>query len=212
MRRPRPPDPDFNDPPTRDAVMALMNALTPQTASHRRHRVPCLAGRAAGGRPEAQGRARPAIAWADPHAAHRRGGTGAHRCRRLVPRRRPGHRQAGQPAPADPEDQGAVPDRHRRQRRREAAGRQDLLREAFAKAQLPAEIEVYAGTHARLVPAGLAGLQRRRPQRRPGRACWCCSRQRSKRQASPRGPGRTVPGDLAGALRARASGTCVPPC
>jgi carboxymethylenebutenolidase len=28
-----PPNPDFNDPPTRDALMALMNALTPQMAT-----------------------------------------------------------------------------------------------------------------------------------------------------------------------------------
>ncbi len=28
-----PPNPDFNDPPTRDALMALMNGLTPQTAT-----------------------------------------------------------------------------------------------------------------------------------------------------------------------------------
>jgi carboxymethylenebutenolidase len=44
------------------------------------------------------------------------------RCRsrrrgRLVPRRRPRHRHAEQPASAGLEDQGAVPDRHRRQRR-----------------------------------------------------------------------------------------------
>ena len=36
----------------------------------------------------------------------------------------------------------------------------NVLRDTFAKAKLPAEIEVYEGSDARLVPAGLAGLQR----------------------------------------------------
>ena len=71
----------------------------------------------------------------------------AHRCGRLLPRRRPGHRQARQPAPADPEDEGAVPDRHRRERRRRSEpDAKTRCATAFAAAHLPAEIEVYTGT------------------------------------------------------------------
>ena len=48
--------------------------------------------------------------------------SGPHRRRRLVPRRRPGHRPAEQPAPARAEDQRAHVFRRRDERRRAAAG------------------------------------------------------------------------------------------
>ena len=73
----------------------------------------------------------------------------------------------------------------------------DVLKETFAKAKLPAEIEVYAGRRARLVPAGLERLQRAAGREGVEPACsrstgrpWRNGRRHS--DGPPACPGRSV--------------------
>ena len=115
----------------------------------------------------------------------RGGGARSRRRRRVVPRRRPGDRQARQPAPARAEDQGADVLRHRVERRHAPArreGQADAKRSPRRK--VPAEIEVYPRA-ARLVRAGHAEARtaRRSTTSRTPRArgpSWSrCTRPRS---------------------------------
>ena len=64
---------------------------------------------------------------------------------RHIPWRRTGHRQARQPASADPQNQGAHVSRHRRQRRHPQPDAKDKLKAAFAAAHVPGDVEVYTG-------------------------------------------------------------------
>ena len=110
-----PVNPDFNDLPTRDALMGLMNALTPQTAATDATAFFAWldASRPWTGSAERHDRL---LHGRTAHHAHRGRRAGPHRRRGLVPRRGTRDRQARQSSPADPEDEGPVPHRHRRQR------------------------------------------------------------------------------------------------
>ena len=51
----------------------------------------------------------------------------------------------------------------------------NVLKETFAKANLPAEIEVYTGAAHGWCPSGFAGLQRAAGREGMEPACWCCT-------------------------------------
>jgi carboxymethylenebutenolidase len=141
-----PEHPDFNDPPTRDAIMALMNALTPQTAS-----TDAVA----------------FIGWLDSQAAVDRkrkigttgycmGGALTMRTAAQVPGRvGAGASFHGGGLVTDKPDSPhlLIPKMKARYLVAIAANddekqpdAKNVLRESFASAKLPAEVEVYAGT------------------------------------------------------------------
>ena len=132
-----------------------------------------------------------ATAWPAPHAAHGGGVPRSHRRGRLVPRRRSGHRQARQPAPADPEDQGALPVRDRRERRSAPAGGQGRaargIRQGARCRRRSRSTPARCTAGARPTPRSTT---RSRP-RRPGAAPWRCS---SRRWAEAYSPSSLSPG------------------
>ncbi len=90
-----------------------------------------------------------------------------------------------QSASAGGDQQGAVPYRHRRERRYAGAERQGRLERDVRQGE-PARGD--RGLHrlrARLVSAGFGGLQRSRWRRRRGAGCSCCTARRSPERASP---------------------------
>ena len=116
--------------------------------------------------------------------AHRGGGAEPHRCRRIVPWRRPGDRSARTVRICS----------RRRSRRGSTIGiasnddqrqpdAKDKLREAFDAAKVPAEIEVYKSLHGWCVPDMPAGATARRSTtspkpRRRGPNCSRCTKPR----------------------------------
>lgn len=106
---------DFADPPTRERIMSLMGSITSETqARDARAFVDFLD-------------AQPAVApdrkigtmgycMGAFHDADGGGATRSRGRRGVLPRRPPRHEGRGQPASADPEDEGALPDRDRRER------------------------------------------------------------------------------------------------
>jgi carboxymethylenebutenolidase len=82
---------------------------------------------------------------------------------------------AEQSASAGREEQGAVPHRDRGKRRRmRSPNDKNVLKETFAKANLPAEIEVYAAPRT----AGALRIRRSTTSHRPrrhGAVCSCCT-------------------------------------
>ena len=86
-------------------------------ARHRREGVRRVARCAPGSRQEQEDRHDGVLHGRADRHAHGGGHTESDRCRRLVPWRRPHHDESGQPAFADPADEGAVPDRRSRERR-----------------------------------------------------------------------------------------------
>jgi len=141
-----PEHPDFNDPPTRDALMALMHTLTPQTAvTDAKAFVPWLDAQAA-----VSGKHKMAT------TGYCMGGPFTLRTAAAFPQRiGAGATFHGGGLVTDKPDSPhlLIPQIRAQylfaiaanddQRQPEA---KDVLRDAFAKAKLPAEIEVYAGT------------------------------------------------------------------
>ena len=141
-----PEHPDFNDPPTRDALMALMHTLTPQTAvTDAKAFVPWLDAQAA-----VSGKHKMAT------TGYCMGGPFTLRTAAAFPQRiGAGATFHGGGLVTDKPDSPhlLIPKIRAQylfaiaanddQRQPEA---KDVLRDAFAKAKLPAEIEVYAGT------------------------------------------------------------------
>ena len=149
----------FADPATRDIVMPLAKGLSPTThVTDAKAFVAWLDGQAAVDRRRKIGTTGYCmggpIVMRTAAAVPDRIGAGG-----VVPRRRAGDQGARQPASARADDEGELPVRRRRERRPARPTAKDVLKETYAKAKLPAEIEVYAA-RPRLVPAGFRGLQR----------------------------------------------------
>ncbi len=139
-----PEKPNFQDPATRDALMKLAGGLSAETNVTDAKAFVRVARQPGVRRQEEQDRHHRLLHGRPAHHAHGRDAAGSHRRRRLVPRRQPRHRQAGQPASAHPEDEGAaICSRSRRTTTSVTRSRRTVLKEEFAKAKLPAEIEVY---------------------------------------------------------------------
>ena len=123
--KPSPVVPDgakFSRPGDPQGAHGACAALNATTARHRRESVRRVARHAEQPSTRTARSARRATAWAGRSCAHGRGGAGSHRRRRVLPRRRPGHEEPRQPASAGAADEGAVPDRDRRERRQARAG------------------------------------------------------------------------------------------
>jgi hypothetical protein len=152
-----PPHVDFEDKATREGLMALMQTLTADTAATD---------------------AKAFTAWLDQQPSvdkARKIGTmgycmggplvmrtaaGARGRGRELPRRGARDGQAGQPSPPDPEDEGALLDRDRGERRREAAGGEGQAERGVRAGVADRERGGVRGDEARLVPPGLARVRR----------------------------------------------------
>ena len=114
-------------------------------ACHRRQGVRRVPRQPGGGRQETEDRHDRLLHGRPDRDADGGGGSRSDRRRCIIPWRRAGDQGTRQPAPAHPDDEGALPVRRRGERRSAGAGREERPSRHFAKAKLPAEIEVYAG-------------------------------------------------------------------
>ncbi len=148
-------------------------------ARHRREGVRRVARCAPGSRQEQEDRHDRVLHGRPDRHAHGGSHTEPYRCRRLVPRRRPHHDESGQPAFADPADEGAVPDRRRRERRHARPDLEDDSQGRVRGREAECRDRGLPG-RARLVPARQRRSTTRTSPRRPGAACSRCSRRRSR--------------------------------
>ena len=136
----------FDQPAVRDRIMPWRAALTAGGDDQRRQGLPRLPRPAEGGRHQARHRQHRLLHGRADGDAHRGGAAGAGACRCDLPRRRAGQRRARQPAQTRPADEGGYLIAIASNDDARSPNDKVALREAFAAAKLPAEIEVYDGT------------------------------------------------------------------